>query len=93
MTQQTLTTTHPASPWYTEVRRLLAKPFRARQGVYREGKMVSVHMAPHQRAGSTTVDLAVAIFPRAWPPPPARQDVAAEHGRMELSEKAIRRGR
>lgn len=89
MTQQTLTTTHPASPWYTEVRRLLAKSFLASQGVYREGKMVSVHMAPHQRAGSTTVDLAVAIFPRLLPAPTART-IAADRAALAAFLRELR---
>jgi hypothetical protein len=89
MTQQTLTTTHPASPWYAEVRRLLAKSFIASQGVYREGKMVSVHMAPHQRAGSTTVDLAVAIFPRLLPAPTART-MAADRAALAAFLRELR---
>lgn len=88
MPQPTLAATHPVAPWYAEVRRLLATSFRAGQGVYREGKMVSVHAVPHPRAGDTSVDLAVAIFPRLLPAPTA-QTMAADRAALAAFLKEL----
>jgi hypothetical protein len=71
MTQHNVSSSNPALSWHAEVRRLLAKPFVARQGAYREGQRIGVQITPRPHRADTTVDLSVSIYPRLLPPPTA----------------------